>query len=458
MEINSISLYQLNKSIQETIRSTLNGSYWIKAEIAQLKENYNGHCYVELIEKDQKSERIIAQAKGNIWATVYRMLKPYFETTTGRKLQEGFKVLLCVRVEFHELYGFSLNITDIDPSYTVGDLALKKADIIKRLKEDGVFDMNREQELSIVPQRVAVISSETAAGYLDFKTHIFENEFGYRFYLKLFPSLMQGEKAEESIINSLEEINNNIENFDVVVILRGGGSQTDLSCFDSYLLASHVAQFPLPVLTGIGHEQDDSVVDMVAHTRLKTPTAVAGFLIDCCARFEARIDELFNQTTELIQDIISGQENILERILFSMPVTVKEKLHYESSQLESASFRVSKVVTNKLQVLQYNQNLNFFKLKSGLKQFYQNENLKIKHNINSLQNTINRKFMHLGSQLEIFGNIANLSNPENILKKGFSITVFNNKPVTDSETLSDKAIIETKFYKGKISSEVIVKS
>jgi exodeoxyribonuclease VII large subunit len=455
MDISPITLFQLNKSIQETIRATIRESYWIKAEIAQLKENNSGHCYLELIEKDPKSDRIIAQAKGNIWATTYRMLKPYFETTTGRKLKDGLNVLVCVRVEFHELYGFSLNITDIDPSYTVGDLALKKAEIIKRLREDGVFDMNRELELPLVLQRIAVISSETAAGYTDFKTHIVENEFGYNFFLKLFPSLMQGEKAEESIISSLEEINNNIEKFDAVVILRGGGSQTDLSCFDSYLLASHVAQFPLPVLTGIGHEQDESIVDMVAHTRLKTPTAVAGFLIDCCNRFESKIDELSNQTVEMVQNIISNQENILEKILFSLPVAVKERLHYESSALDTASYKISKVVNTKLQVLQHNQAFNFFKLKTALKHSYSNKNLNIKQTVNYLQNLINKKIRNNESQLEIFRNIANLSNPENILRKGFSITLFNNKPVLDPKMLSEKSIIETKLYNGKIFSEVI---
>jgi exodeoxyribonuclease VII large subunit len=269
MEKKEITLFQLNTTIRDTLKTYVRDSYWVVAEIAQVKENFNGHCYLELFEKDQASDRIIAQAKATIWATTYRMLKPYFETSTSRKFSSGLKVLICVKVDFHEVFGLSLNITDIDPTYTLGDLALKKAETIRQLKEENVFDMNHELELALVPQRIAIISSKTAAGFTDFITHILSNPFQYKFELCLFPASMQGDKAEESIISALEQINEAESLFDAVVIIRGGGSQTDLSCFDNYWLATHIAQFPLPVLTGIGHEQDDSVVDMVAHTRLK---------------------------------------------------------------------------------------------------------------------------------------------------------------------------------------------
>jgi len=454
MKAEIVSLYQLNKLIQEVIKNSINEIFWLKAEIAQIKENYSGHCYLELIEKDSFSDKIIAQAKATIWANTFRILKPYFETTTNRKLSEGLKILICAKVEFHEIYGLSLNITDIDPSFTVGELALKKAETIRHLKEEGIFDMNHELELPIVIQRIAIISSETAAGYSDLLTHLSENPFHYYFSLKLFPAFMQGEKAEDSIIDALDQVNKNIEKFDAVVIIRGGGSQLDLSCFDSYLLGLHVAQFPLPVLTGIGHEQDDSVVDMVAHSKLKTPTAVADFIISQMNDFEIKLDECKSRTIELSQNIIDVQKNILQKALLMMPVHLKERINNEKKIVDSFTYEISKNLNNIFQ-----RHFHQFELKSQmsafvLKQFFYKQNFRMKNKLTQLKNSITKVLGSLGSKLLLYENIVQLSNPENILKKGFSITLFQNQPVTDSSVLSEKDILKTRFHKGSVLSEI----
>ena len=382
------------------------------------------------------------------------MLKPYFETTTGRKLSEGLKILICVKVEFHEVYGLSLNISDIDPSYTVGDLALKKAETIKRLKEEGVFEMNRGLLLPLVPQRIAVISSETAAGYMDFITHLNENSFKYWFSVKLFPAFMQGDKSEESIVNSLELINENINNFDLVAIIRGGGSQVDLSCFDGYWLSSNVAQFPIPVLTGIGHEQDDSIVDLVAHTRLKTPTAVAGFLIETLNEFENRLDNYYQIVAELAENSVSDHTLHLENTLQNLPFVIKERIQNESTILSTFAYQTSKITEKKIQSLYYIHKLNFNKIFGSLKHIFSGKKNELKQKSTGLKSLIPVKIENQHFALNKFDKIADLVNPENILRKGFSITYFNKKVIKESSLLSENDTITTRVHKGSIVSVV----
>jgi exodeoxyribonuclease VII large subunit len=311
MEKAPVSLLELNALIKKTINENL-ASHWLTAEISELTVNYSGHCYLEFIQKDEKTERIIARARGTIWANTFRMIKPYFESTTGRAFSDGIKVMVKASVEFHEVYGLSLNILDIEPTYTVGEIALRKQKILEKLKSEGVIGMNKELELSYIPNRIAIISSKTAAGFGDFVNQLTQNPHRYRFYLKLFPAIMQGNEAESSIINQLDKIYQHSENFDAVIIIRGGGAQADLECFNSYWLAYNITQFPLPVLTGIGHEQDDSVVDMVAHTRLKTPTAVAEFLIDCMSAVTNELQEVEEAIVDIARNIIVDNKSALK--------------------------------------------------------------------------------------------------------------------------------------------------
>ncbi len=301
-----IGLYQLNCLVKRELKNRFPDSFLVIAEIADVKENRSGHCYLELVEKREEDDAVIATARATIWAFTYRMLKPYFETTTGKSLQKGIKVLVRVEIVFHELYGYSLNIKDIDPTFTIGDLERKRKEIIDRLTQEGVIDMNRELEFPMLPKTVAIISSPTAAGYGDFVDQLHRNAYGYAFHTKLFPAIMQGEKTTESIIAALERIYEFESLFDVVVIIRGGGSQTDLGSFDSYELAANVAQFPIPILAGIGHERDETIVDRVAYRSVKTPTAAAAFLIECFSEADGELEEakeiLVRETKRILQE------------------------------------------------------------------------------------------------------------------------------------------------------------
>ena len=274
-----ITLYELNELVKETLELGMPDTYWVQAELSEVRVN-NGHCYVEFVQKDRRGSGLVAKARGNIWRNVFAILKPTFEQSTGQLFTAGIKVLVEVSISFHELYGYSLNVIDIDPSYTLGDMARKRQEILRQLQEEGVLELNKELDMPMLPRRIAVISSPTAAGYGDFSNQLMNNQGGFYFYTELFPAIMQGDGVEQSILQALDIIYSREDEFDVVVIIRGGGATSDLTGFDTYPLAAAVAQFPLPVITGIGHERDDTVLDMVSHTRVKTPTAAAEFLLD----------------------------------------------------------------------------------------------------------------------------------------------------------------------------------
>ena len=303
----SYSLSELGKCIKMTLKTAFAEPVWVRAEISEMHENVSGHCYLDLIEKADDTDVLVAKQKATIWAFTYRMLKPYFESETGATLRAGMKVLLLCEVEFHEVYGISLNVRDIDPAFTVGEMAVRRAEIIRRLTDDGIVDMNKQQPLAPVPQRVAVISSATAAGYGDFCDQLRNNVFGYTFYTKLFPATMQGAQTEQSVVAALDKICDFIDNFDVVVIIRGGGATSDLVAFDNYNLALHCAQFPLPIISGIGHQRDESVVDLVAHTRVKTPTAAAEFLVARINDFEKNIDEMAQNVAFSAREVVHDE-------------------------------------------------------------------------------------------------------------------------------------------------------
>lgn len=271
------SLSQLCNLIQDALSMELDSTYWVRAEIASLSVR-GGHCYLELVEKADTTGILSAKVRATCWSNVYRMLSAYFEDETGTTLHEGMQVLVEAEVSFHAVYGLSLNICNIDPTYTIGDLARQRAETIAQLQQDGVFELQKQLTLPTLIHRIAVISSDSAAGYQDFVNQLQAPH--YTIHTTLFPAIMQGDQAERSIVSALCAINDVAEDFDAVVIIRGGGSTTDLSCFDSYQLASYCAQFPLPILSGIGHTKDVSVVDMVVYSALKTPTAVAAFIVE----------------------------------------------------------------------------------------------------------------------------------------------------------------------------------
>jgi len=404
----AFSLYELNNIIKDAISNVLPDTYWVVAEIADTKLNQKGHCYLELVEKEDN--KTIAQVKANIWAYEYRKLSLKFQAATSESLKPGMKALLLVAVNFHEVYGLSLNVRDIDPAYTMGEMALKKREVIERLTKEGLLALNKSLPLPVVPQRIAVISSPSAAGYGDFFSQLDNNPYGYGFIHVLFPALMQGTGAEQSIISALKKIRQQRSLFDVLVIIRGGGSVIDLNCFDSYNLASQVAKFPMPVITGIGHEKDDTVVDMTAHTKMKTPTAVAEFLISGLRSFEQNVIEIQNRIAKQTERFIRDENYTL--------ASLTQRLNFISIQLTAS-------LHNKIDGIDKN-------LRSQITQFIQKS----------------------GSRLDNFEKAVRLLDPANVLQRGYSITHHNGKILKDASLLRKGDVIDTRLFKGVFKSIV----
>ena len=333
------SLRQLNLLVREAIEDALPDEYWVEAELSECREN-SGHCYMELIEKDERSNTPVARASAKCWRQTWLMVKPYFERTTGQPLRAGMKVLLRVYAQFHEAYGFSWIVTDIDPTYTLGDMARKRQEIIRQLKEEGVFDLQRELHIPTFAKRIAVISAQNAAGYGDFCRQLEDNDYGFRFEVTLFPAIMQGEQVETSVISALNNVYERIHDFDVVCILRGGGASADLSGFDTLALAENVAQFPLPIITGIGHDRDESILDMISHTRVKTPTAAAAFLIDHLRNVWERISQLATLIPTLALRVLSESRHRIELLENRLPVAIERRMTTQRNLLENLTIKL----------------------------------------------------------------------------------------------------------------------
>lgn len=402
----TFTLYELNTAIKSAIGAAFSEACWITAEIAELKCNQRGHCYIELVEK--ADTRTIAQSKATIWDYDYRKLSHKFHAATNEPLRPGMKILFLASVNFHEVYGLSLNIRDIDPAYTLGEMARKKKEVIERLRREGLFELNKRLLLPLVPQRIAVISSPTAAGYGDFFNQLDTNAYGYRFIHVLFPALVQGQDAEGSIIEALRKIEKHRDLFDVVAVIRGGGSAVDLSCFDNYGLAAQIAGCPLPVITGIGHEKDDTVADMVAHTRMKTPTAVAEFLVSGLRSFEERVLDLDGR-------IRKHAERLLQDFRLRLH-SLARRLAYVPGRALSGQFGKMLMFQNAL------GNFSVQCLKRGV------------HAIDKLEQALR------------------LLDPVNVLKRGYSITRHDGKILKDASAVSKGAVIETTLFKGSVTS------
>jgi len=471
-----LKLSELNGMVKKAVGEAFTSPIWVVGEISELKTNRSGHCYLVLIEKDENSDAIVAQAKATIWSYTFRMLQPYFVSITGQQLKEGLKVLVSVSVEFHELYGYSLNIRDIDPIYTLGDMARRRLEIISRLKAEGVADMNKELSLPLVPQKIAIISSATAAGYEDFVDQLFNNKAGFIFHTKLFPAIMQGTQAEQSIIGALEQIYLYEDFFDVVVIIRGGGSQADLSCFDNFNLAYYITQFPLPVITGIGHEKDDSIVDLVANTRLKTPTAVAEFLISGVSQFDIRLNEFKDRFVGIIGEKLDIAKKEIEQFARMIAPNTREKIMKVNSRLNKTIRELDNFIKK---FIQYQENLLNRKetnMQNEFKNFAQSKLRLLEKTTRVISGTLQKqiKANHdvLTQKKQRSGKIcrsiisdnkhhldlslqkALLTDPILILERGYSITKYNGQSLKNADVLYSSAFIETRLYKGNIISEV----
>ena len=476
MNSQQLSLYELQQQVKSSLDDAFSLPVWVKAEISEITVNRSGHCYLELIETEQGTDSVIARCRATIWSYTFRMLKPYFETTTGQNFTQGLKVLLQAKVEYHEVFGFSLNIRDIDPVYTLGDMARQRREIIRKLQEDGVFEMNKELELPIVTQRIAIISSPTAAGLQDFMDQLHNNMHQFVFYTKLFPAVMQGSEAPRSIMNALDLIYNYEHMFDAVVIIRGGGAQIDLACFDNYELAFHVSQFPLPVITGIGHDKDDTVIDMVAHTRMKTPTAVAEFLISGALQFDQQLTELENHFIELVNDQLEENKNRLNDAADQLNQLVNQMIVAQRNRLEIAQIQLTnrtnaflkkhqselKQVTietkNKTNRFVTRQNHMLSQSGNMLNFAFRKQMLKSKNKLNQCENLV--KILSLETirtekrNLNSIQEKLRLVDPQNILKRGYSLTMLNGKIVKSVGQLQKGDLLETRLSDGTVESNV----
>ena len=404
------SLLELNARVRDALQEALPERYWVRAEISEARIHPSGHCYLELIEKEESTGRTVAKARATIWATTFRLLRPWFEQSTGQLFTSGIKILVLVSPVFHELYGYSLTIHDIDPTYTLGDAARRRAAILQQLRDEGVADMNKELVWPPLPQRFAIISSPSAAGYGDFMNQLQNNPYGYRVYTALFPASMQGEQTERSIIEALDRIARHEELFDGVVIIRGGGATSDPNSLDSYPLAANVAQFPLPVITGIGHERDDTVIDLVANTRVKTPTAAAEWIIARLHEADLHVAGLSLSISEAVRDRMQREKQTLQRTTSALPMLVERRILNERHKSEL-----------------------------WLEQ--------IKHALRSRLDAERSRLDQLATTVE-------LVSPQSLLQRGYSLTLHQGRVVKSVTGLAPGETIETLLADGSVVSRV----
>ena len=407
----AITLLELNGRVKSTLQFEMPDAYWVQAEISSISPSGQGHCYLELVQKDPTGRNFLAKAKANIWRGTWLRLKPYFESETGETLKVGMKVLLQVTVTFHEVYGYSLVVQDIDPTYTMGDMARRRKEILEQLAKDGVIGLNQELEIPVLPNRIAVISSATAAGWGDFRDQLANNIYGFRFYVKLFPAMMQGDDVERSVIAALDAVASRSDDFDIVVIIRGGGAVSELSCFDSYNLAYNIANFPLPVITGIGHERDDTVADVVAHTKVKTPTAAAEFIIN----------RVFDSAQEL--------ENITRR----MSDSISGRMNAENMRIERLSQKLPSL---------------FAVLKTRQEQILETVWIR---SLNGVRNLLTAQT----HKLEIVDKTLAAADPAIVLKRGYSLTRCNGRVVKGVSDLKKGDRLTSVFADGSVESEIL---
>ncbi|MBO5626360.1 MAG: exodeoxyribonuclease VII large subunit [Prevotella sp.] len=440
----SLTLYELNALVRDTLALQMPDEYWVEAELSEARE-VRGHCYMELIQKDDRSNTPVAKASAKCWASTWQLVKPHFMRVTGEQVHAGMKVLLKVYAQFHESYGFSWIVTDIDPTYTLGDMARKRLEIIRQLKEEGVFELQKELRLPMFCQRIAVISSANAAGYGDFVNQLESNEYGFRFHTQLFPAIMQGEGVEQSVIAALNKIFERLEkenssrftlhsslNFDCVVIIRGGGATSDLSGFDTLALAEHVANFPIPIITGIGHERDESVLDMVSHTRVKTPTAAAAFLISH----------------------LKGVLDAIEDAEQSIVLKVRQQMEMEKIRL----LHLSQQIPSLYSLVKSRQETRLDRLQSSLQLSVSRRLQDERHRLDILSHNLppiaERKSLQEHHRLDLLREKLEALNPELLLRRGYSITLNAGKIVKDASLLHPGDLIETRLQKGTVHSVV----
>ncbi len=426
------SIAELNQLIQATLESELDPVYWVVGEIADFRQAPQGHAYFELVEK--QGNQVLAKIKANLWQFTYRSVSARFESVTGTGIKNGMKVLAQVAVNFHPLYGLSVNVKDIDPSFSLGERARIRQETIDRLTQEGLIRLNARHVLPPVIQKIAILSSSTAAGYGDFINQIQTNSGGYQIYHKLFPCVMQGNEAVKSLINGLKAVFEEMESLkpDVVILIRGGGAQLDLDCFDDYRLAVAIARFPLPVLTGIGHERDESIADLTAHTKLKTPTAVAEFILSSFREYEENLNLGLNRLDRATRLLLNTNESRLSQLAHQVRALAESRIQLESEKLKSRENRLMSTGRNRVRMEQNNL-VNLEKsLRKAMLQFLKNQD-----------QLLQSKSVGL-SQLD----------PKAILKRGYTRTELNGVPIDLAKPELGQHLI-THSEKQKIESTII---
>jgi exodeoxyribonuclease VII large subunit len=426
-----LSLYEPNNLVRSCLENVIPDTYWVRAELSEVRVS-RGHCYLEFVQKSERGDGLLAKARGQVWANRWNIVRPYFERTTGRPLSPGMQVLVCVGVTFHELYGYSLNVVDIDPTFTLGDIARRRQDILKQLEQEGVLTMNKELPLPRLLQRVAVISSASAAGYGDFCNQLNGNQYGFGFSVSLFSAVMQGDRAESSIISALDSIAIRAKDFDVVVIIRGGGATSDLNCFDSYMLAMNIANFPLPIITGIGHERDDTVIDMVSHTRVKTPTAAAELLIGVVLDSAAHLQQLGVRFADRIRVLMEEEKRRMTLLSQKIPSLFSILKIKQENLMDQLLTKALVAARKNIADEKYSQNRFEERLSVSAKNYMTAQ----KH------------------RLELLERSVDVADPVHVLQRGYSLTICNGHVVKSVGELNPGDKLTTRFADGKIESTV----
>lgn len=426
----AMTLYELNSMVRSLVDGAFREACRVKAELSEVRVSPKGHCFIELIQKGRGGSVPVAKARGVIMADVFPLLKLDFEETTGQLFQAGMEVLLEVKPTFSEIYGYSLIVVDIDPTYTLGDMARQRREIMQRLEKEGVAALQKGLSLPLLPQRIAVVSSPTAAGYGDFCHQIDENQYGYRFVHKLFPALMQGGETESSVIAALDTIAAESDNWDVVAIIRGGGAVSDLSGFETYELANHCAQFPLPVITGIGHLRDQTVLDMVAYEHLKTPTAVGDFLISRMSMAAAMLD--------------NAERNLHEALA--------EVLHHERKRLDNMAMRLEWFFKNFRQSREQSLNILLADVHRRVLNAMAMQKLKTEHLADIIVAGIVGNIERQRQHMELLQQKISMHDPQRILKMGYSMTTKNGRLVRTVAGIRSGDKLVTRLADGEITS------
>jgi len=427
----TLTLYELNSLVAGVIRADMPDEYWVEAELAELRQ-VRGHCYMELVQKDELSNTPVAKASAKCWRNTWTLVRSSFERATGQPLCAGMKAMLRVYADFHEAYGFAWIVTDINPEYTLGDMARRRKKIIETLKAEGVYDLQKELRLPMFAQRVAVVSSAGAAGYGDFCRHLADNDEGFVFYVKLFPAIMQGEAVEQSVISALDSIFEQVDDYDVVVIIRGGGATSDLSGFDTLSLAENVANFPLPIITGIGHDRDESVIDLVACVSVKTPTAAAALLVDNLRTVAARIEHAAQTVTRCAARRMDSERMRLERMASVVPALFDAIRTRQEARLD----RMADIMN------------------SALRRRIAEERHSLDETGRRCRTAVERIIVSERHRMAVMERRTEALDPVRLLDRGYSITLKDGKAVRDASSLKAGDTIETRMARGRVVSVV----